>query len=49
MPLFFLWGYVKDQVFTQSANMLDELKLWTTSAIAVLKSMFKVHLPRDVL
>jgi hypothetical protein len=31
---FFLWSCVKDQVYSQSVNMLDELKAWITAAIA---------------
>jgi hypothetical protein len=42
MPFdFFLWGYVKDQVYSQRVNMLDELKAWINAAI--------VHVTKDML
>jgi hypothetical protein len=43
MPLdLFLWGCVKDQLYTQTVNMLDELKTWKTAAIAyVTKDMLQ--------
>jgi hypothetical protein len=35
MPLeFFLWGYVKDQRYSQRVNMLDKLKAQITAATA---------------
>jgi hypothetical protein len=39
---FFLWGYVKDQVYSKKVNMLDELKAWITAEIAdVTKAMLQ--------
>jgi hypothetical protein len=29
---FFLWGYVKDYVYSQRVNLLDELKVQITAA-----------------
>jgi hypothetical protein len=43
MPIdFFLWGYVKDQVYSKKVNMLDNLKAWITAEIAnVTKGMLQ--------
>jgi hypothetical protein len=35
-PLF-LWGYVKDQVYSQRMNMLAEHKVWLAAATANVK------------